>query len=113
MATRISKSSSKNDESSHGELAGKVAVITGAGRGIGKAIATVFARAGSQSILVVRDRESGERAAEELRKQGYKADVGIADITEPAQVSILALSLEQRYKHIDILVNNAGIFLRE
>src|ERR1700694_4244320 len=113
MATQISKSSSKKDESSQGELAGKVAVITGAGRGIGKAIATVLARAGAHSILVVRDREAGERAVDELRKQGYKADVGVADITESAQVSMLALSIMQRYKRVDILVNNAGIFLRE
>ncbi len=94
-------------------LRGKTAVITGAGRGIGKAIATVFAKAGACSVLVVRDRAVGEQIASELSKTGYKADVGVADVTEPAQISMLVLDLVQRHPVIDVLVNNAGIFLDE
>lgn len=108
MATQLSQ---KNVVA--GALAGKVAIVTGAGRGLGKAIATVFARAGATTILVVRERRAGERIAAELRKQGYKAVVGVADVTVAAQVSMLALNIMQRYPGVDIVVNNAGVFLRE
>ncbi len=94
-------------------LRGKTAVITGGGRGIGKAIATVLAKAGACSVLVVRDRTVGEQAASELSKQGYQADFGVADVTEPAQISMLVLDLTQRHPVVDVLVNNAGIFLDE
>ncbi|HLW37351.1 MAG TPA: SDR family NAD(P)-dependent oxidoreductase [Candidatus Eremiobacteraceae bacterium] len=108
MATQVSRASS-----TAGVLAGKTAVITGAGRGVGKAIATVFAQAGAHTILVVRDRRVGERIAAQLRKQGYSADVGVADITNAAQLSMLVLKIMQRRADVDILVNNAGVFLRE
>ncbi|MDQ6766605.1 MAG: SDR family NAD(P)-dependent oxidoreductase [Candidatus Eremiobacteraeota bacterium] len=96
-----------------GVLAGKTAVVTGAGRGIGKAIATGFAQAGAASIFVVRERSLGETLARELTAQGLKVDFGVADVTDPAQISTLVLDLVQRYPVIDILVNNAGVFLDE
>ncbi|MBV8461039.1 MAG: SDR family NAD(P)-dependent oxidoreductase [Candidatus Eremiobacteraeota bacterium] len=108
MATRVA-TQQKTDV--QGQLDGKTAVITGAGRGIGKAIATAFARAGACSIFVVRDRELGEALAEEQRTQGYTADCGVADVTDASQISMLVLDLMQRHPVIDVLVNNAGIFL--
>src|SRR5579872_7233197 len=112
MATQVSQFKLQSNVG-EGKLRGKIAVVTGAGRGIGKAIAEAFAREGACSILVVRDRAHGEQFAEDLRGRGYKADVGVADVTVGAQVSMLALDLMQRYPGIDILANNAGIFLDE
>ncbi|MDQ6781684.1 MAG: SDR family NAD(P)-dependent oxidoreductase [Candidatus Eremiobacteraeota bacterium] len=109
MATQLSKRSSKKI----GKLDGKIAVVTGASRGVGKAIAELFAREGACSILIVRDRTNGEQLADDLRQRGYKADFGVADVTLGAQVSMLALNLMQRYPGIDILVNNAAVFLDE
>jgi len=109
MATQISRRSPKKA----GKLEGKIAVVTGASRGVGKAIAELFAREGACSILVVRERASGEQLADDLRQRGFKADFGVADVTVGAQVSMLALDLMQRYPGIDILVNNAGVFLDE
>jgi NAD(P)-dependent dehydrogenase (short-subunit alcohol dehydrogenase family) len=108
MATRVA---TQQKAHTHGPLDGKTAMITGAGRGIGKAIATAFARAGACSIFVVRDRKLGETLAAHLQAQGYAADFGVADVTDASQISMLMLSLVQRYPTIDILVNNAGIFL--
>lgn len=94
-------------------LRGKTAVVTGASRGIGKATATVFARAGAWSIFIVRDRAVGEHIVAEAKRQGLQADFGVADVTDAAQVSMLALDLGQRHPTIDILVNNAGVLFDE
>jgi NAD(P)-dependent dehydrogenase (short-subunit alcohol dehydrogenase family) len=94
-------------------LRGKTTIVTGAGRGIGKAIATLFAQAGARSIFVLRDRGAGERIVAELTGRGLQADVGVSDVTQPGQISSLVLDLMQRYKTIDVLVNNAGVFLDE
>jgi NAD(P)-dependent dehydrogenase (short-subunit alcohol dehydrogenase family) len=110
MATRVS---TKQKTQIHGPLAGKTAVITGASRGIGKAIATAFAHAGACSVFVVRDRKLGEALASQMQDQGCAADFGVADVTDVGQVSKLALGLTQRHSVIDILVNNAGIFLSD
>jgi NAD(P)-dependent dehydrogenase (short-subunit alcohol dehydrogenase family) len=94
-------------------LRGKTTVVTGAGRGLGKAIATLFAQAGASSIFVVRDREAGEQIVGGLKERGLKADVGVADVTEAEQITMLVLDLMQRYKTIDVLVNNAGVLFDE
>jgi NAD(P)-dependent dehydrogenase (short-subunit alcohol dehydrogenase family) len=94
-------------------LRGKTTIVTGAGRGIGKAIATLFAQAGARSIFVIRDREAGEQIVAELTGRGLQADIGISDVAQPAQIAMLVLDLIQRYKTIDVLVNNAGVFLDE
>jgi NAD(P)-dependent dehydrogenase (short-subunit alcohol dehydrogenase family) len=72
-----------------------------------------FARAGARSIFIVRDRALGEKTVREVSQQGCDADFGVADVTDSARVSMLALELTQRHPHIDVLVNNAGIFLDE
>jgi NAD(P)-dependent dehydrogenase (short-subunit alcohol dehydrogenase family) len=106
MATSASKISADT-----GVLRGKTAVVTGAGRGVGRAIATAFAQAGACSVFIVRDRSTGQQIVDELNGQGYQADLGVADVTDPAQISALVLDLSQSHPTIDILVNNAGIFL--
>lgn len=94
-------------------LRGKTTVVTGAGRGLGRAIATAFAQAGACSIFVVRDRAVGEKLVADLSAQGYEADTGVADVSDASQVSMLVLDLVQRHPTIDVLVNNAGIFMDE
>ena len=94
-------------------LDGKTTLVTGAGRGIGKAIALAFARAGACSVFVVRERDFGQSLSDELRAQGLKADFGVADVTDAGNISMLVLDLTQRHPAIDVLVNNAGIFMDE
>lgn len=94
-------------------LQGKTAIVTGAGRGVGKAIAVALAEAGACTIFVVRDRERGEEIIRPLAEKGLKVDIGIADLSDPARISMLKLDLAQRYPTTDILVNNAGVLLDE
>ncbi len=92
------------------ELAGKVAVITGGARNIGRAIARALA-AGGASVMVnsntsVQDAEETERLVTDA---GGKAAVFIADVTDPAAVNRLVAETIERYGHIDMLVNNAAV----
>jgi NAD(P)-dependent dehydrogenase (short-subunit alcohol dehydrogenase family) len=107
MKSAVGKPLVKSDAS----LRGKTTLVTGASRGIGKAIATLFAHHGAQSIFVVRQRESGEKIVEGLKSSGLKADVAVCDVTQLAQIKTLVFDLMQRYKQIDVLVNNAGLLL--
>lgn len=90
-------------------LEGKTAIVTGASRGIGEAIAKGFARAGASAVLVSRNPASLERVAGEIERSGGKAfavegDIGKADDIQRAVEKILKV-----FPRIDILVNNAGI----
>ncbi len=86
------------------KLTGKVAIITGAGRGIGRAIAEGYAREGASLILTAaREKDELEKTAERLNALGVMADVSNEDDAEK-----VAHAAVQRFSHIDILVNNAG-----
>ena len=88
---------------------GKVAIVTGAGRGIGKAIALTLAEAGADITVVARTREQIEQTAEEVRKLGRKALVMPMDVTNEDQVNEVVGQTLLHFGRIDILVNNAGI----
>jgi len=90
-------------------LKGKTAIVTGAGRGIGKAIALTLAEAGADVTVVARTVEQIEKTAEEIRKLGRKALAVPADITKKAQVENVVSQTVKQFGKIDILVNNAGI----
>lgn len=90
-------------------LENKIAVITGANRGLGKAIAEKFAGEGATVILAGRNREKLEMVKEELTRKGYKADAEIADVTNIAEVNAMVKTITEKNGRIDILVNNAGI----
>jgi NAD(P)-dependent dehydrogenase (short-subunit alcohol dehydrogenase family) len=92
-----------------GELTGKVAVVTGASRGIGRAIAMRLASAGARVVLAARKREPLEAAAEGIRKAGGEVMAFPVDVTNPAQVEAMVRGALDRFGRIDILVNNAGI----
>lgn len=92
-----------------GRLAEKVVIITGAGRGIGRAAALLFASEGARLALVDINEESGEAAAEEVRLQGGEAIYVKTDLTHSAQVKMMADTVVEKYGRIDVLYNNAGI----
>jgi len=98
---------------SNASLAGAVAVITGASRGIGLSIASTFAGEGAQCVLVVRDRSAGEAAADKIGKIGARPHVLVADVSDRGEIAAIALDVGQLFSRIDIIVNNAGILLDE
>ncbi|HVO82021.1 MAG TPA: SDR family NAD(P)-dependent oxidoreductase [Terriglobales bacterium] len=90
-------------------LTGQVAVITGAGRGIGAAIARKLADMGALAVLCGRSRAPLESTAAAISRAGGRAEVAPCDVTDLASVETLALHVEQDFGRLDILVNNAGI----
>ena len=91
------------------KLDGKVAIVTGASKGIGKAIASAFAAAGAKVVLAARTRETLEQVAAELRESGAEAVAIPTDVTDVDAVQRLIEQTLDAYQHVDILVNNAGI----
>jgi 3-oxoacyl-[acyl-carrier protein] reductase len=89
-------------------MAGKVALITGASRGIGKGIALELARAGCDLMLTARDQEALQSTAEEARALGRKASIHAADLRMDAEPAALVAALKREFGRLDILINNAG-----
>ena len=89
-------------------LKGKVAVVTGASRGFGQAVAILFAHEGASVVLSARSQKDIEGIAAELRSQGHTAVAFACDVSDPAQLEALAHFALQTYGHFDIWVNNAG-----
>ncbi|MBI2847418.1 MAG: 3-oxoacyl-ACP reductase FabG [Chloroflexi bacterium] len=103
MSTNTSKALSEFS------LEGKVAIVTGASRGIGKAISLVFAEAGADIVAAARSAEDLEKTAAEVKALGRQCLVVPTDITKADQVQGMAESALKQFGKIDILVNNAGI----
>ncbi len=87
-------------------LSGKTALVTGAARGIGKAIAVAFAREGAEVVVCDRDEEAAELTAQEI---GPSAVAVRADISNDSEVNAMVDFAVARFGKIDILVNNAGV----
>jgi NAD(P)-dependent dehydrogenase (short-subunit alcohol dehydrogenase family) len=87
----------------------QVAIVTGAGQGIGRAIALTLAREGATVVVNDIDQEKAEKVAEEIRVQGGQALPVQADVSKARDVDILVKKALENYKRVDILVNNAGI----
>lgn len=90
-----------------GRLTGRVAVVTGAARGIGEATAAYLAQAGASVVLA--DRDPAEAVAEKLRAQGHDATAVVTDITDEKSIAALAALIGARWGRLDVLVNNAAI----
>lgn len=91
-------------------LNGKVAVITGASRGIGKGIAKVFAAEGAKVLIAARDENAGNNVGSEIRQAGGEAAFCRADVSRWPDVEAMAQAAVDRFGRLDILVSNAGIF---
>lgn len=91
------------------DLTDKVAIVTGAGQGIGRAIALRFAGAGATVVVAELNRKAGETVASEIEALGCKSLVIEADVSKMDSVQRLARQTLDTFDQIDILVNNAGI----
>jgi 3-oxoacyl-[acyl-carrier protein] reductase len=90
-------------------LAGQVAVVTGAGRGIGAAIARKLAKLGAVVVLCGRTQSTLDRTAQAILEAGGKAEVIPCDVTLLHQFEYAAARVESTFGRLDILVNNAGL----
>ena len=90
-------------------LAGQVAVITGAGRGIGAAIARSLSSLGATAVLCGRTSASLESSAKAIAQAGGNADVVLCDVTNLQSVEAAAKHVDASFGRLDILVNNAGV----
>lgn len=92
---------------------GKIALVTGASRGLGKAMALALAGAGARLALVARDREKLKETAEESRQAGAEAEVFETDVSDEAQILQLEKDVSSRLGKVQILINNAGVNVRK
>ena len=95
------------------ELKNKVALITGASKGLGKAMAVALAEAGVKVALVSRDEKLLGEVAAQIAAAGAEAAVFPTDVADEAQVVALEKAVAARFGRIQILINNAGINLRK
>jgi 3-oxoacyl-[acyl-carrier protein] reductase len=91
------------------QLANQIAVVTGAGRGIGRAIALKFAAEGADVVCVSRTEANSQKVAEEIRALGRKAWAHAVDVADAAAVATASEKILAEAGRVDILVNNAGI----
>ena len=87
----------------------KIALVTGANKGIGRAIASQLAKAGMSVLLGARNTAAGEEAAAQLRKENLDIQFIQLDLVEPATIEAAAATIASRFQRLDVLVNNAAI----
>ena len=92
------------------QLKDRVAIITGAGQGIGYGIAETFGREGARVVIAELVEERGEKAAVQLRALGYRAKAFPVDVTKVESCNQITQKVLAEYGRVDILVNNAGLF---
>ena len=90
-------------------LAGKTAVVTGGGQGIGLASVEALAEAGAKVVIADRDAKVAAQGQASLKAKGYDVEIVDMDVTNSGQVAAVAAQLVARHGKVDILVNNAGI----
>jgi 3-oxoacyl-[acyl-carrier protein] reductase len=105
----LSQARSRITFAAMGQLDNQIAVVTGAGRGIGRAIALKFAAEGADLVCVSRTLENSEKVASEVRAAGRKAWAFAVDVADSAAVSKAGDEILAQAVRVDILVNNAGV----
>jgi 3-oxoacyl-[acyl-carrier protein] reductase len=91
------------------DLKGKIALVTGAGRGIGRAIAAALAEGGATVVAAARTTAEIEALAGELNAAGHAARAVTTDVANPASVDALFAQITREYGRLDVLINNAGL----
>jgi len=92
-----------------GKLAGKVAIVTGASRGIGRAISIAFAQEAATVVLAARSLPKLRETAELVKQTGGNAEIIATDLLQEDSIKSLVQTVEKKFRQLDILVNNAGI----
>src|SRR4051812_32002260 len=92
------------------ELSGQAAIVTGAGRGIGRSTALELARMGADIVIAELDKAGAEKTAAEVQGLGRKALVLPTDVTKRGDLTAMVQRTQQQFGRIDILINNAGIY---
>src|SRR4051812_15029723 len=87
----------------------RVALVTGANKGIGFEISRQLGKQGFAVILAARDEKKANEAADRLRREGLDAQAVVLDVTDPASTEAAARWVGDKYGRLDVLVNNAGV----
>ena len=95
------------------DLTGRIALITGASRGLGEAMAVALAAAGASIALVARDVERLQKVKATLAAAGGRAEIFAADVTDEQDVAVLSEAVKNALGPVDILINNAGTNIRK
>lgn len=95
------------------DLSGRVALVTGASKGLGKAIALALAGAGADIALYARNREDLEAVKASVEALGRKAEIFCVDVLDKAQIDENVKATLEAFGHIDVLMNNAGVNVRK
>src|ERR1043165_5335895 len=95
------------------KLEGKTALITGASKGLGKAMALALGKAGAPLLLASRNLEQTQATAKAVIAEGGRAEAFQTDVTNEQQVADLGRQVAQRFGKVHILINNAGINIRK
>jgi len=91
------------------QLASKVAIVTGASRGIGRAISIVLAQEAATVVLAARSTEKLQEVAENVTKAGGKPEIVVTELTEEKSIKNLVKTTQKKFSRLDILINNAGV----
>lgn len=91
------------------QLASKVAIVTGASRGIGRAISIALAQEAATVVLAARSTEKLHEVAEKVTKAGGKPEIVVTELTEEESIKNLVKTTNEKFRRLDILINNAGV----